>query len=182
MRVSLALILLILAPSDLAFAQAAAAPPPEPPPRLEASAQLTFLDTRTRMRRDHMKYLTLINAIALIHQHQRMVKKWEHAGKVYEYIEVEPSNIAIANELCHQVLGRSLDELAPQTRRLLVAIKSMVEKVCSERNMTKTTRIHTETYSREFVFPCVSFVASTPTFLGPGPSNRSLTELHNGGV
>ena len=35
---------------------------------------LTFLDDRTRMRRDHAKYLTLIDAIALLHQHQREVK------------------------------------------------------------------------------------------------------------
>lgn len=44
----LALIVLVLAPTQLAFAQAPPAPPPEPPPppRLEASAQLTFLDTR----------------------------------------------------------------------------------------------------------------------------------------
>ena len=33
--------------------------------------RLTFLDTRTRTRRDHEKYLTLIDTIALLHQHQR---------------------------------------------------------------------------------------------------------------
>jgi DNA primase len=31
--------------------------------------QLTFLDDKTRMRRDHMKYLTLIRSIALLHQY-----------------------------------------------------------------------------------------------------------------
>src|SRR3546814_18781203 len=31
--------------------------------------RLTFLDDKTRTRRDHMKYLTLIQAIALLHQH-----------------------------------------------------------------------------------------------------------------
>jgi DNA primase len=36
--------------------------------------RLTFLDDRTRTRRDHEKYLTLIDAIALLHQHQREVK------------------------------------------------------------------------------------------------------------
>ena len=35
---------------------------------------LTFLDDRTRTRRDHAKYLTLIDAIALLHQHQREIK------------------------------------------------------------------------------------------------------------
>jgi hypothetical protein len=37
--------------------------------------RLTFLDDRTRTRRDHEKYLTLIDVIALIHQHQREVRR-----------------------------------------------------------------------------------------------------------
>ena len=35
---------------------------------------LTFATARTRNRRDHEKYLTLIDAIALLHQHQREIK------------------------------------------------------------------------------------------------------------
>jgi hypothetical protein len=37
--------------------------------------QLTFLDDKTRTRRDHEKYLTLIDTIALLHQYQRPLKK-----------------------------------------------------------------------------------------------------------
>ena len=73
----------------------------------------------TRTRRDHAKYLTLIDAIALLHQHQREIKTLERAGKRIEYIEVTQSDIALANTLAHDVLGRSLDELPPQTRRVL---------------------------------------------------------------
>jgi hypothetical protein len=36
--------------------------------------QLTFLDEKTRTRRDHLKYLTLIEASALLHQYQREVR------------------------------------------------------------------------------------------------------------
>ena len=39
---------------------------------------LTFLDDKTRTRRDHLKYLTLIRAIALLHQYQRPVKTIVH--------------------------------------------------------------------------------------------------------
>ncbi len=39
---------------------------------------LTFLDDRTRTRRDHVKYLTLIRTIALLHQYQRPVQSVEH--------------------------------------------------------------------------------------------------------
>ena len=43
---------------------------------------LTFLDDRTRMRRDHAKYLTLIEAITLLRQHQREIKTLRQAGAV----------------------------------------------------------------------------------------------------
>src|SRR5204863_5809484 len=35
---------------------------------------LTFLDDKTRTRRDHEKYLTLIESIALLHQYHRRVR------------------------------------------------------------------------------------------------------------
>ncbi|MGC1508943.1 hypothetical protein [Ketobacter nezhaii] len=39
-----------------------------------------------------------------------------------------PSDIETANRLAHDVLGRSLGELPPQTRRLLMTIESMVKQ------------------------------------------------------
>jgi DNA primase len=91
---------------------------------------LTFLDSQTRTRRDHLKYLTLIRSIALLHQYQRPVKTTVHHGKTIEYIEVTIEDIETANRLAHEVLGRSLDELPPQTRRLLLKIDEMVSKEC----------------------------------------------------
>ena len=82
--------------------------------------ELTFLDSQTRTRRDHMKYLTLIRSIALLHQHQRPRKRVEHRGRMVEYIEVTVNDIAVANRLAHEVLGRSLDELPPQTTAVAV--------------------------------------------------------------
>jgi hypothetical protein len=88
--------------------------------------KLTFLDHQTRTRRDHLKYLTLIRAITLLHQYQRPVKTAEHRGQEIRYIEVTEADIRTANRLAHEVLGRSLDELPPQTRKLLVLLDGMV--------------------------------------------------------
>lgn len=88
--------------------------------------QLTFPSERTRARRDHEKYLTLIDTIALLHQHQRAVCRQEVAGRVIEYIEVTREDIALANELAGIVLGRTLDELPPQTRALLDLVRVVV--------------------------------------------------------
>jgi DNA primase len=88
--------------------------------------QLTFLDDRTRTRRDHDKYLTLIDTITLLHQQQRQIKTVQVNGKAVEYIEATLSDIELANRIAHEVLGTSLDELPPQTRRMLTGVHALV--------------------------------------------------------
>ncbi len=95
--------------------------------------QLTFLDDRTRTRRDHEKYLTLIDVIALLHQHQRPIKTatvadnaTAGAPQTIEYIEATLADIELANRIAHEVLGVSLDELPPQTRRVLASVRELV--------------------------------------------------------
>ena len=99
--------------------------------------ELTFNDGQTRTRRDHTKYLTLIRSIALLHQWQRPRKTVDHRGRPVEYIEVTVQDIAVANRLAHEVLGRSLDELPPQTRRLLLAVDEMVTAECERQKMER---------------------------------------------
>jgi len=48
------------------------------------------------------------------------------AGRAIEYIEVTLDDIALANALVPEVLGRSLDELPPQTRALLGHIRALI--------------------------------------------------------
>lgn len=97
--------------------------------------RLTFCSHRTRTRRDHMKYLTLIEAVALLHQHQRPKKETTHGTTKLRYIEVTPMDIQIANRLAHQLLGRTLDELPPQTRKVLEALIEMVKSECKTQDL-----------------------------------------------
>jgi len=92
---------------------------------------LTFPDQTTRLRRDHEKYLTLIDTIAFVHQHQRAVRTAQRGEQRIEYIEATLVDIALANRIAHDVLGRSLDELPPQTRRLLKLIDQYVRAECA---------------------------------------------------
>ena len=109
---------------------------------------LTFPDQTTRLRRDHEKYLTLIDTIVLLHQHQRPVKTMpdggnggDHgsggSGAALDYIEVTLADIELANRIAHDVLGRSLDELPPQTRRLLKLIDSYVVAECKRQSVKR---------------------------------------------
>jgi DNA primase len=99
---------------------------------------LTFPDERTRLRRDHEKYLTLIDTLALLHQHQREIKSATQDGERVEYVEVTLADIEMANTLAHETLGRSLDELSPQTRRLLALVTAMVETQCATQAITRS--------------------------------------------
>jgi len=92
--------------------------------------QLTFVDARTRTRRDHEKYLTLIDTVALLHQHQRERQTATRDGRSLTYLEVTRDDIAVANRLAAAVLGRSLDELPPQTRRFLDQLDAWIASTC----------------------------------------------------
>jgi len=83
---------------------------------------LRFPDGLPRMRRDHAKYLALIRSIALLHQHQRTIRE-AHGVR---YIEAAREDIATADRLMREMMRRSLDELPPQTRRLLGLIVAYV--------------------------------------------------------
>ncbi len=99
--------------------------------------KLNFPNGLTRTRRDHMKFLTLIRAVTLLHQYPRPLLTAANGDKVLDYIESTPKDIETAAELIKQVLGRSLDELPPQTRRMLLLIDDMVRAQCEQLQMER---------------------------------------------
>jgi hypothetical protein len=113
--------------------------------------QLTFKNDKTRLRRDHVKYLTLIDTIALLHQHQRTIHHARIADKTIDYIHVEPSDIAIANGIAGEVLGRSLDELSPQTRNCLLLTHQFVNERSEETGVQRTAFRFTRRDLREAI-------------------------------
>jgi hypothetical protein len=72
-----------------------------------------------------------------LHQWQRPRQTVEHNGRTIEYIEVALDDIAVANRLTAEVLGRSLDELPPQTRRLLLLVDAMVMAECKRQRIER---------------------------------------------
>ena len=91
---------------------------------------LTFPASRLKTRRDHERFLRLINAICFLHQYQREVKSKELAGnEVIEYIECTLQDYRIAYELLSDgVLDHTLDDLPSPTRKLLELIKKYLKE------------------------------------------------------
>ncbi len=89
---------------------------------------LTFTSKSLRARRDHTKYLNLISAVAYLFQYQKKTQSMEFKNKTIEYINVTLDDIEKANTIANYVLGRSLDELSPSSRKLLMLIKQMCKE------------------------------------------------------
>ncbi len=117
------------------------------------ATQLTFPTHKTRMRRDHVKYLTLINTVALLHQYQRTIHRVQakRGGESFQYIEVQPRDIAVANGIAGEVLGRSLDELAPQTRTLLGSLHQYVQREVTKQRIPRSAIRFTRRDLRESI-------------------------------
>lgn len=96
--------------------------------------QLTYPSERLSSRREQKKYLALINAIALLHQHQREVKRAARGDVEIEYVEVTIADIALANELAREVLSRGLDELAAPVRGLYDELRKLCVQRAEEMN------------------------------------------------
>jgi DNA primase catalytic core len=97
---------------------------------------LTYPSEKIIHRREQRKYLSLINSVALLHQYQREIKTARRGDIEIEYVEVELSDIALANELAEEILGQAMDELAPPVRGMFDAIA----KACREKAAESESR------------------------------------------
>ena len=100
--------------------------------------RLTFPDSKTRTRRDHVKYLTLIRPSRCCTSISGHVKTVEHRRQAVRVHRGDLSDIELANKLTHEVLGRSLDEMPPQTRRLLLMVDAMVTAECKRQKIERS--------------------------------------------
>jgi hypothetical protein len=80
------------------------------------------------LRREQKKYLSLIKAIALLHQHQRARKSVTVDGQALEYIEATQADVEAARQLASVILQRNLDELSPPSRSLYAAMRELVRE------------------------------------------------------
>ena len=89
---------------------------------------LTFPASTLKTRRDHEKFLRLINAICFLYQYQRRRKQLTlDGGETLEYIECTVADYRLAHELLSDgVLDNTLDDLPRPARELLELIKKYV--------------------------------------------------------
>lgn len=105
---------------------------------------LTFPKHAHRLRRDHEKYIGLIEAVTLLHQYQREIKTRKlEDGSEEQYIETTLEDIKTANRIAAALLGQSLDDCPPHTRMFLDSVTAIVDREAKrleiERDMVRLT-------------------------------------------
>jgi DNA primase len=96
---------------------------------------LTFPDRWLRTRRDHERFLCLIEVIAFLHQHQRPKKSYQGTT----YIEATSEDYRWAYKLARAVLQNSLDELS-RWARVLVELISKYSQPLTRREIRELLR------------------------------------------
>jgi DNA-binding MarR family transcriptional regulator len=115
--------------------------------------QLTFPCGTLRLRREAGKYLSLMDALALLHQHQRPVRTLALAGTTHRYVEVTREDVGRANRLMASCLARALSDLTGPAEQLLLAIRDYVTRQAEERG-TEPLGI---TFSRREIRECIEW-------------------------
>jgi hypothetical protein len=88
--------------------------------------------------------------MAYLFQHQKETKTLEIEGQKVDYIEVSLEDIDKANRLAHEILGQSLDELAPPSRSLLTSIHQMVKEQTGAKNLPTDQFLFNRRMIREY--------------------------------
>jgi hypothetical protein len=73
-----------------------------------------------------------------LHQYQRPARSSRRGGSEKHYIEVTVEDLELGTLLAHEVLGRTLDELPPQTRLLLSLVREMAKAQCAKLDIKRS--------------------------------------------
>ena len=88
--------------------------------------------------------------MAVLHQYQREIRAIDcGGGKTAPCVVATLDDIAAANRLAHETLGRCLDEMPPQTRGLLALIEREVAARCAAKKMERSDVRFTRRQVRE---------------------------------
>jgi len=93
---------------------------------LPYASLLSFPVRWLRTRRDHERFLSLIDSIAFLHQYQREGGVVERDGRPVRFIRGSLADYRLAYQLARDVLWSTLHELTHDGRELLEAVRDMM--------------------------------------------------------
>ena len=99
---------------------------------------LSFPTRWLRTRRDNERFLSLIEAIAFLHQHQRRRGSMPHPQGDIVYVEATVDDYRLAYDLAKGVLGATLHELTRGAQELWVEARNLVVALKGSRKAVRT--------------------------------------------
>jgi len=172
---------------------------------------LSFPKRWLRTRRDHERFLSLVDASAFLHQHQREGGTTEEEGKSVRFIRASLEDYRLAYSLANEVLRSTLHELTRGAQELWGILREMVCEQSQGRDIYEVcfTRRDVRSYSgwpdrkvrdalqelvemeyigalsgsqgRTYQYRLLTFSETTPSVLGELTSPEELERLLAGG-
>lgn len=133
--------------------------------------EIVFPHKHLQMRREFGKFISLVKSITLLFQYQRVTKEFSDGSG---YVLIDKQDVVLAIELGRDVFNRSIDDIAPPSRKLLDEICQLIDEKRSsttdnEDELTFTRkelreRIHwSEAQVRKYLYPLVKLDYIKPT-------------------
>ena len=113
------------------------------------SKLIEFPDHSTRTHRDHQRLLNLIAVIALLHQHQREIKRTIDG---MEYIEASVSDYAVAYRITEPVFKNAYSHIPKDAKELLNIIYAQVQVIASLKGSEWNQVVFTRRQIREWTY------------------------------
>jgi hypothetical protein len=104
------------------------------------AADIRYPDHRVRARRDQRKLLGLVEASALLHQHQRQVRTTTVGVKNVEYVEASRDDLDLAERLLRDVGALGTGDVPPQTEKLVTLIEEFAAESHEEEGSFRFSR------------------------------------------
>ena len=100
------------------------------------AAAIEFPASWLRTRRDHQRFLNLIEVIAFLHQYQKQPRTEPQTG--LQYIEADLRDYDIARRLAEEILPETLSDLKKPVADFKERIESFLEKEAKAKKMAKS--------------------------------------------
>ena len=109
--------------------------------------EINFPTQWLRTRRDHERFLSLLEIVAFLHQHQRPIRTNDNGA---EYIEATVEDYAITYDLAATVFVQSVHDLTKPARDLYERIKAMVKRDLQQLDISQKDYWFTRRNIREY--------------------------------
>lgn len=144
--------------------------------------EINFPASRIRTRRDHVRFLSLIETITTLHQYQREIRGTNGS----EYLVADVEDYAVAYRLAHKIIGQIFKRISPRGEEIVNLVSENYPEGNFSRKMLQDLNGRDKETVKKYISEAVKVgYFEVAEFGGPGKTYsyrlaKSISELPAG--